>query len=118
MALQTAIDRYHALLTDELAQESHEHLVRQLQGRGLTFGDRLLINVLRPRLIEPQQYRLLQERVRVVLHAFDKVYQRAMEDTQFRQQLAEFSEPEIREQIVRRVLPLQTATQHFDERLV
>jgi uncharacterized circularly permuted ATP-grasp superfamily protein len=90
MALQTAIDRYHALLTDELAQESHAHLVRQLEGRGLTFGDRLLINVLRPRLIEPQQYRLLQERVRVLLHAFDKVYRRAMEDTQFRQQFALF----------------------------
>ena len=88
MALQAAIDRYHSLLTDEIAQESHAHLTHQLQSRGLTFGDRLLINVLRPRLVEPQQYRLLQERVRVLLNAFDKIYQRAMQDVEFRKKFA------------------------------
>ena len=88
MALQAAIDRYHALLNNELAQESHAHLLHQLQSRGLTFGDRLLINVLRPRLVEPQQYRLVQERVRVLLGSFDKIYRRAMQDAAFRGQFA------------------------------
>ena len=90
MSLHVAIDAYHSLLTDELAQESHAQLNEQLRSRGLTFGDRLLISVLRPRLLAPEQYRFLQERTRVLLGAFDKIYRRAMQDAGFRQQFALF----------------------------
>jgi glutathionylspermidine synthase len=86
MALHAAIDAYHALLTDELAQETQEHLTHQLQSRGLTFGERLLISVLRPRFLAPEQYRFLQQRVHVLLHSFAKIYDRAMKDAQFRKQ--------------------------------
>src|SRR5258708_11610021 len=34
----------------------------------------------------PEQYRFLQSRVRLLLHAFDKVYHVALEDTAFRSQ--------------------------------
>lgn len=86
MSLQTAIDTFHSLLNDELAQESQAQLTQQLQSRGLTFGDRVLINVLRPRMFAPEQYRLLQERVQILLNAFNKAYRRAMQDAGFRQQ--------------------------------
>ena len=88
MALHTAIDAYHALLTDELGQESQAHLTAQLEARGLTFGDRLLINVLRPRFLALEQYRFLQQRVHVLLACFGKIYQRALQDATFRQQFA------------------------------
>ncbi len=88
MALHAAIDAYHALLTDELGQLTQDQLTRQMQARGLTFGDRLLINVLRPRFLALEQYRFLQQRTHVLLHAFDVVYERAMQDAAFRQQLA------------------------------
>jgi uncharacterized circularly permuted ATP-grasp superfamily protein len=86
MALTAAIDAYHALLTDELGQETQAQLTQQLQTRGLTFGERLLISVLRPRFLAPEQYRFLQQRVQVLLHAFDKIYRRAMLDRAFRDQ--------------------------------
>lgn len=86
MALHAAIDSYHALLTDELGQETHARLEEQLRSRGLTFGDRLLISVLRPRFMAPEQYRFLQQRVHVLLGCFEKIYQRAMADATFREQ--------------------------------
>ena len=90
MALQAAIDAYHALLTDELGQLTQAQLTEQLQTRGLTFGDRLLISVLRPRFLAPEQYRFLQQRVHVLLHSFAKIHQRAMQDAQFRAQFGLF----------------------------
>lgn len=90
MALQAAIDTYHAMLTDELGQESHARLDEQLRSRGLTFGDRLLISVLRPRFLAPEQYRFLQQRVHVLLGSFEKIYQRAMSDAAFRKQFGLF----------------------------
>jgi uncharacterized circularly permuted ATP-grasp superfamily protein len=88
MALQAAIDTYHGLLTNELGQETQAQLTQQLKARGLTFGERLLISVLRPRFLAPEQYRFLQQRVQILLHAFDKVYRRAMLDRAFRSQFA------------------------------
>jgi len=87
MALHAAIDAYHTLLTDELGQLTQAQLTQQLESRGLTFGERLLISVLRPRFLAPEQYRFLQQRVHVLLHSFGKVYERAMADAGFRAQL-------------------------------
>ncbi len=90
MSLLSAIEAYHALLTDEIGQATQAQLTQQLQSRGLTFGDRLLINVLRPRFLAIEQYRFLQQRTQVLLRSFDKIYQRALTDAQFRQQFALF----------------------------
>ena len=86
MALQQAIDDYHALLTDELAQESQAQLDDQLRRRGLFFGERPLCTVLRPRFLTPAQYAFLQERIGLLLPAFGRVHERAVADDAFRAQ--------------------------------
>ncbi|MEX2285181.1 MAG: hypothetical protein WEE89_22030 [Gemmatimonadota bacterium] len=86
MALQEAIDAYHGLLTDDLAEETSAQLTAQLKQRGLFFGERPLCSVLRPRFLTAQQYRMLQERGRVLLGAFAKIHQAALLDDSFRRQ--------------------------------
>lgn len=86
MALQRAIEDFHALLSDEVAQETQEQLDDQLRRRGLYFGDRPLCTVLRPRFLTAAQYRFLQERVGRLLPAFEKAHERAMADDAFRRQ--------------------------------
>ena len=78
--LRVGIERYHALLTDELAQETQHQLDAQLQRRGLFFGDRALCSVLRPRFLSPAQYRFLQTKGSVVLRAFRKAHAAALAD--------------------------------------
>jgi uncharacterized circularly permuted ATP-grasp superfamily protein len=85
--MQEAIAHYHELLTDELAQASDAMLADQLRRRGLVFGDRPLATVLRPRLMTLDRYRVLQRRVRLLMSAFGKAYQRAIADPSFRDQL-------------------------------
>ena len=57
------IESYHALLTPELAEASHEHLETVLRSRGLVFGGRPLCTVLRPRLMTADEYASLQARI-------------------------------------------------------
>jgi uncharacterized circularly permuted ATP-grasp superfamily protein len=84
--LQDAIDAWHGLLTDELAEETSAQLNAQLKQRGLFFGDRPLCSVLRPRFLTAQQYRYLQERGRLLLSAFAKAHEAAMLNGSFRKQ--------------------------------
>jgi hypothetical protein len=86
MSLREAIESYHDLLTEELANESQTKLDDQQRRRGIFFGGRLLCSVLRPRFMTPEQYRFLQSRVNVLMHAFDKIYHIAIEDEIFRRQ--------------------------------
>jgi hypothetical protein len=86
MALSDAIQHYHDLLTDDLGGETQAQLTLQQGRRGLFFGQRPLCTVLRPRLMTPEQYRSLQQRMHVVLGAFDKAFHRALEDDAFRRQ--------------------------------
>jgi glutathionylspermidine synthase len=90
MALQAAIEHYHALLTDELAAETQAQLDDQLQRRGLFFGERPLCTVLRPRFFTPNQYSFLKARCCLLLRAFDTAYQAAMADDSFRRQFRLF----------------------------
>jgi hypothetical protein len=83
MLLQEAIETYHDLLTDQLAQDTQAQLDDQLRRRGLFFGDRPLCTVLRPRFFTPREYRFLRQRVRLLLRAFDKAYQAAVADPTF-----------------------------------
>ncbi len=84
--LNEAIERYHELLTDELASETQAQIDAQLRDRGLYFGDRPLCTVLRPRFFVPEQYRWMQERARLILGAFEKAHMLAVADASFREQ--------------------------------
>lgn len=95
MSLHQTIDAYHALLTDEIAQETQAHLDEQLTRRGLFFGERPLMSVLRPRFIASEQYRFLQQRVTVLLRAFEKIHRAAMADADLRAQFGLFDWEEI-----------------------
>ena len=77
-ALRSAIDAWHGGLTPELAGESEAWLTEGLRRRGLLFGERPLCTVLRPRFLTPEQYTLLQERIAVLLGAFDRMLQAAL----------------------------------------
>ena len=77
-ALRRAIDTWHAGLTPELAVESDAALRAGLERRGLFFGDRPLCTVLRPRFLTPEQYRLLRDRIAVLLGAFDRALAAAL----------------------------------------
>jgi uncharacterized circularly permuted ATP-grasp superfamily protein len=98
--VQDAIAYYHELLSDELAQASEAMLTDQLRRRGLVFGDRPLATVLRPRFMTLAHYRLLQRRVRTLMRAFGKAYERAMADPGFRAQfrLVDWEERLIRDE--------------------
>jgi hypothetical protein len=74
------VDAYHALLTDEVAQESGAQLDAQLRTRGLYFGERPLCSVLRPRFFTPGQWQMLGARAAVVLRAFRKAHEAALVD--------------------------------------
>lgn len=84
--MTSAIERYHDLLTPEVAADSHDWLHRQLAERGLEFGGRMLCSVLRPRFLSLADYRLLSERCALVLSALEKARAAAMEDSKLREQ--------------------------------
>jgi hypothetical protein len=85
---RAAIESYHDLLGDEIAEESWEQMGRQLRSRGLYFGDRPLCTVLRPRWLSPERYRAVQSRCAALLGAFDAAHRRAVADARFRAQFA------------------------------
>lgn len=80
------VAEYHDLLTPGLAADSQTMLDDQLRRRGLIFGDRALCTVLRPRLMTRPQYRLLQDRVRILMAAFRRAWWAAMKDAALRAQ--------------------------------
>ena len=90
MSLHDAIETYHSLLTDEVGQLTQAQLDDQLKRRGLFFGERPLMSVLRPRFLAPEQYRFLQERVAIMLGAFAAIHDAAIADAQFRKQFGLF----------------------------
>ncbi len=86
MSLHDAINRYHELLTGDVATDSQGQLDEQLQRRGLLFGDRPLCTVLRPRFMSAKQYEYLQARCAIVLRAFDSAHRAAVDDSALRAQ--------------------------------
>lgn len=81
-----AIQHYHDLLTTDIAEESQTLLGHAQRRRGLIFGDRPLCTVLRPRLMRLREYQELQARIRPLLAAFRRAYERATDDGDFRAQ--------------------------------
>lgn len=93
--LQTAIARYHDWLAEgDLAAECQGVLDTLQQQRGLTFGERPICTVLRPRFLTAEQYRQLQAAMHALLPAFRKAHERALQDAAFRAQfrLADWEE--------------------------
>ncbi len=85
-ALSEAIESYHDLLTDDLAEESQARLDDQQRRRGLYFGARPLCSVLRPRFLTSEQYRFLSRHIRILMRVFDKAFRAAIEDPALRAQ--------------------------------
>jgi hypothetical protein len=76
--LRDVIAYYHDLLTNDLAAESQDQLDRVQKLRRLGFGDRPLCTVLRPRFLSPEQYGFLQNRIAILLKAFDQAHRAAL----------------------------------------
>ncbi len=87
-------DRWHALLSDEVAQSTHAHIESELVRRDLVFGGRALCTVLRPRLVTLDELTSLARRVRPLMSAFRAAHARGMVDREFRAQfrLADWEE--------------------------
>lgn len=85
--LREAIDTYHSLLTPAVARASWEQLQDQAKRRGLYFGTRDVVTVLRPRFLTVEQYHFLQTAVARVMPAFAKAYRAAQENPDVRAQL-------------------------------
>ena len=82
------VGEYHGLLADrQLAADTHGQLLEQMTRRGLIFGDRQLCSVLRPRLLAPWQWRLLQRRTAELTRAFRRAHEAAVASAEVRAQL-------------------------------
>ena len=83
-----AIDRYHQLLSsdDALAAETQAALDEVQRRRMLTFGDRPLCTVLRPRFTTTDAQRNLEGQMRPLLRAFAKALAAALGSSEIRAQ--------------------------------
>lgn len=83
-----AIDRYHELLlsVDGLAEESQATLDDLQRRRHLTFGDRPLCTVLRPRFTTRAAQHRLESQMRPLLRAFAKALEAAVKSNAVRAQ--------------------------------
>jgi hypothetical protein len=81
--LHAAIADYHALLDEGTARESFARLDAAIRARGMLVGkgrDRLVCEVLRPRLLVPAQYAQLKTAAAAVGRAIQQVGQAALAD--------------------------------------
>ena len=83
----SAIGRYHDILASGTVAADSQNLLDNLQeSRGLFYGTRPVCTVLRPRFLTPGQYAFLRDRVKVLLPAFQTIYDKALVDPLFRKQ--------------------------------
>jgi hypothetical protein len=85
--IQEAIERYHELLTSEVAAEAHDRLQADLRARGLYFGDRPLCRVLRPHFYLRDNWEYLVHETQILLTAFTKMHGACLADSTLRAQL-------------------------------
>lgn len=105
--LQRAIETYHDLLDDAVAQASQELLTAQQAKRGLFFGARPLCTVLRPRFLTQAQYRSLRQAIAAVMPAFARAHDLALRDPNFR---AQFMLSAWEEQLVSLPMPYRASS--------
>jgi hypothetical protein len=84
--MDPAISTYLDSLNDKIAGDTQERMNQHQQQHGLYFGDRPMCMVLRPRFLSPDQYHFLQQRVKILLSAFNKIQAAALADGEFRKQ--------------------------------
>lgn len=83
MDLHTAIAAYHALLDEATARATFQQLDAAIRARNMLVGkqrDRLVCEVLRPRLIVPAQYATLQSAAALVGRAIQIIGAAALDD--------------------------------------
>ncbi len=85
--IAAAIERYHSLLDDHLAEDTHAALFDSLQKRGLLFGGNPLCRVLRPHFYNSDAWNYLKAETEVILGTFAKAHVACMEDANLRAQL-------------------------------
>lgn len=82
-----AINYYHGLLNEDLAQEMHEFMMERLQKRLLFFGSVPVCRSLRPQFYDAKSWEYLRQRTALVLRAFAKTHEACMSDATLREQL-------------------------------
>ncbi len=93
--LADAIHCYRELLTDAVARDSQAMLETVQPRRQLCFGTTPLCSTLRPRFLTPEQYRLLLERVPVLMRVMLRIHEAGLVDADFRRQFHLTAEEEI-----------------------
>ncbi len=81
-----AVDYYHSLLNDQTAADTQTTLDELLLGKKLYFGGRPVCTVLRPHFYTPDQFEYLKLETEILLKAFSKAHNAAMENQQLREQ--------------------------------
>ncbi|MBK9548607.1 MAG: hypothetical protein IPO52_05760 [Gemmatimonadetes bacterium] len=103
---QHAVAAYHEGLDDGLARESSEWLTARQRDIGLTFGERPLCTVIRPRFLSPHEYDTLRTASASLLGAFRHAGAMAQDDAEFR---AQFRLADWEEQLLERAPRLHVA---------
>lgn len=85
--INRAIQYYHDLLVGGLAEETHQHVMEEQRKRHLYFGSVPVCRVLRPHFYTLDSWQYLRDRTALVLSAFRKVHDAAMNDATIRAQL-------------------------------
>lgn len=87
MEIQDIIQRYHDLLTDEVAEEANAMLRRKLRENSLYFGDRPLCIVLRPHFYREADWAFMRDGLTGLLSAFARAHDICMNDANYRSRL-------------------------------
>jgi hypothetical protein len=85
--INRAIQYYHDLLVGGLAEETHQQVLDEQRKRHLYFGSVPVCRVLRPHFYTLDSWEYLRSRTALVLSAFRKVHDAAMNDAGIRAQL-------------------------------
>lgn len=85
--LSKAIDIYHSLLTDEIAQEADFLMRKRLLDKSLYFGDRPLCVVLRPHFYFDNHWTFVKNALDILLGAFHVLHEACLKDANLRAQL-------------------------------
>jgi hypothetical protein len=83
-----AIKSYHTLLTNSLAEDAAEKLSEGTKRLNLQIGEQPICNVLRPILIQAEQYDYIKRESTLVLSAIKKLGKAMMTDARLRSMLA------------------------------
>lgn len=82
-----AINRYHDLITEQVAHDTEAVFSADLRRRKCYFGNRPLCTVLRPHFYKPHQYQYLKRQTEILLSAFRKAHDACMQAQSLREQL-------------------------------